>query len=134
MQFFLLPVDDLIVLSQTVACEISLGNYDRCFQSNVALMYQHLKTHGAQLESMYKDLLDKFFILFRNGSQDENLDKRSRLHLLELIELRAKNWQETDNMSLYYKHRVTHAEVSYFYFYIHVDIFFIMCNVTDKTF
>ncbi|XP_077296519.1 eukaryotic translation initiation factor mextil isoform X2 [Arctopsyche grandis] len=103
-------VDDLIVLTETVACELTRGNYDRCLQNNVALMYQNLKLHGAQLESTYKDLLDRFFVVFRNGSQDDNLDKRSRLHLLELIELRAKQWQENDNMSHYYKCRVTHAE------------------------
>lgn len=49
--------------------------------------------------------------MFRNGSQDERLDKKTRLHLLELIELRAKLWQGSDYMSQYYKHRGTHAEV-----------------------
>lgn len=50
--------------------------------------------------------------MFRNGSQDENLDKKTRLHLLELIELRAKHWQGSDYMSQYYRHRGTHAEVT----------------------
>lgn len=54
------------------------------------------------------------FVVFRNGSQDERLDKKTRLHLLELIELRAKNWQGSDFMSLYYKYRGTHAEVTYY--------------------
>lgn len=110
-------VDDLIVLTETVACELTHGNYDRCLQNNVALMYQNLKLYGPQLDSIYKELLDRFFVVFRNGSQDDNLDKRSRLHLLELIELRAKQWEETDHMSHYYKHRVTHTEVCHFHLY-----------------
>lgn len=54
----------------------------------------------------------RYFVVFRNGSQDERLDKKTRLHLLELIELRAKHWQGSDYMSQYYRHRGTHAEVS----------------------
>lgn len=54
----------------------------------------------------------RYFVVFRNGSQDERLDKKTRLHLLELIELRAKNWQGSDYMSQYYRHRGTHAEVN----------------------
>ena len=53
----------------------------------------------------------RYFVVFRNGSQDERLDKKTRLHLLELIELRAKHWQGSDYMSQYYRHRGTHAEV-----------------------
>lgn len=55
--------------------------------------------------------------MFRNGSQDERLDKKTRLHLLELIELRAKLWQGSDYMSQYYRHRGTHAEVIIFYYF-----------------
>lgn len=55
----------------------------------------------------------RYFVVFRNGSQDERLDKKTRLHLLELIELRAKHWQGSDYMSQYYRHRGTHAEVTY---------------------
>lgn len=54
----------------------------------------------------------RYFVVFRNGSQDERLDKKTRLHLLELIELRAKLWQGSNYMSQYYRHRGTHAEVS----------------------
>ncbi|XP_059046203.1 eukaryotic translation initiation factor 4E-binding protein Mextli isoform X5 [Achroia grisella] len=102
--------DDLIVLTEAVAYQMMQGNYDRALQSNVATMYSNLKLYGAQLESLYKDFLDRYFVVFRNGSQDERLDKKTRLHLLELIELRAKLWQGSDYMSQYYRHRGTHAE------------------------
>ncbi|XP_061707498.1 eukaryotic translation initiation factor 4E-binding protein Mextli isoform X4 [Cydia pomonella] len=103
-------VDDLIVLTEAVAYEMMQGNYDRALQSNVSTMYSNLKLYGAQLEALYKDFLDRYFVVFRNGSQDERLDKKTRLHLLELIELRAKHWQTSDYMSQYYRHRGTHAE------------------------
>ncbi|XP_061379498.1 eukaryotic translation initiation factor 4E-binding protein Mextli isoform X1 [Danaus plexippus] len=103
-------VDDLIVLTEAVAYQMLQGNFDRALQSNVATMYSNLKLYGAQLEALYKDFLDRYFVVFRNGSQDERLDKKTRLHLLELIELRAKHWQGSDYMSQYYRHRGTHAE------------------------
>ncbi|XP_041981561.1 eukaryotic translation initiation factor 4E-binding protein Mextli isoform X2 [Aricia agestis] len=103
-------VDDLIVLTEAVAYQMMQGNYDRALQSNVSTMYSNLKLYGAQLESLYKEFLDRYFVVFRNGSQDERLDKKTRLHLLELIELRAKHWQGSDYMSQYYRHRGTHAE------------------------
>ncbi|XP_063529384.1 eukaryotic translation initiation factor 4E-binding protein Mextli isoform X3 [Cydia strobilella] len=103
-------VDDLVVLTEAVAYEMMQGNYDRALQSNVSTMYSNLKLYGAQLEALYKDFLDRYFVVFRNGSQDERLDKKTRLHLLELIELRAKHWQTSDYMSQYYRHRGTHAE------------------------
>ncbi|VVC99861.1 unnamed protein product [Leptidea sinapis] len=103
-------VDDLIVLTEAVAYQMMQGNFDRVLQSNVSTMYSNLKLYGAQLESLYKDFLDRYFVVFRNGSQDERLDKKTRLHLLELIELRAKQWQGSDYMSQYYRHRGTHAE------------------------
>ncbi|GBP31194.1 Eukaryotic translation initiation factor 4E-binding protein Mextli [Eumeta japonica] len=103
-------VEDLIALTEAVALQLTQGNYDRALMSNVATMYTNLKLYGAKLESLYKDFLDRYFVVFRNGSQDERLDKKTRLHLLELIELRAKHWQGSDYMSHYYRHRVTHAE------------------------
>lgn len=54
---------------------------------------------------MYADRLDRAFVVFRNGSRDERLDQRSRLSLLELIELRAINWNSTDYMTSFYKLR-----------------------------
>ncbi|XP_037976879.1 eukaryotic translation initiation factor 4E-binding protein Mextli isoform X3 [Plutella xylostella] len=103
-------VDDLIALTEAVAFQMMQGNFDRALSSNVATMYANLKLYGAQLEALYKDFLDRYFVVFRNGSQDERLDKKTRLHLLELIELRAKTWQGSDYMSQYYRHRGTHAE------------------------
>lgn len=65
------------------------------------------KVYGAYLEILYQDQLNRAFVVFRNSSQDdERLDYLSRLHLLELIELRAKGWKGTDVMNQYYRKKV----------------------------
>lgn len=71
------------------------------------------------------DQLDRAFVAIRNGSQDDRLDLTTRVHLLELIELRAKQWRHTDSMDVYYMQKLSHLDVgktvSYSWFlYIHV--------------
>lgn len=64
--------------------------------------------YGPYLEHLYQDQLNRAFVVFRNSSQDdERLDYLSRLYLLELIELRAKNWKGTDFMYQYYKNKIS---------------------------
>lgn len=46
----------------------------------------------------------------RNGSQDEKLDLTTRVHLLELIELRAKQWRHNDSMDVYYTQKLSHLD------------------------
>lgn len=60
----------------------------------------------------------------RNGSQDDRLDLTTRVHLLELIELRAKQWRHTDSMDVYYMQKLSHLDnvsktASYSFIYIH---------------
>lgn len=49
---------------------------------------------------------------FRNACQDERLDYVSRVHLLQLIELRANQWLGTDHMSQYYSAHVADGPLS----------------------
>ncbi|KAJ8956795.1 hypothetical protein NQ318_014209, partial [Aromia moschata] len=63
--------------------------------------------YGAYLEILYKEQLDHAFKIFRDKAQDDiRVDMLSRLHLLELIELRAKGWKGTDGMNLYYRKKL----------------------------
>lgn len=74
-----------------------------CFQAK-DYVFVCLQVYGAYLEILYQDQLNRAFVVFRNSSQDdERLDFMSRLHLLELIELRAKGWKGTDLMNQYYR-------------------------------
>lgn len=61
----------------------------------------------------YKNLIVIFlaYVKFRNASQDERLSIITRMNLLELIELRAKNWHVSDGINTYYKHKVSDVQV-----------------------
>ncbi|XP_045471103.1 eukaryotic translation initiation factor 4E-binding protein Mextli isoform X2 [Harmonia axyridis] len=77
------------------------------FRDSIANLCQHLKVYGAYLEMLYTDQLNHAFNIFRDKAQeDTRVDQLSRLHLLELIELRAKGWKGTDGMNQYYRKRL----------------------------
>ncbi|CAH0557542.1 unnamed protein product [Brassicogethes aeneus] len=77
------------------------------YKDSVINLCQHLKVYGAYLEILYKEQLDHAFKIFRDKAQDDiRVDMLSRLHLLELIELRAKGWKGTDGMNMYYRKKI----------------------------
>ncbi|KAL3282451.1 hypothetical protein HHI36_005635 [Cryptolaemus montrouzieri] len=77
------------------------------FRESIINLCQHLKVYGAYLEMLYTDQLNHAFNIFRDKAQeDTRVDQISRLHLLELIELRAKGWKGTEGMNHYYRKRV----------------------------
>ncbi|KAJ9585293.1 hypothetical protein L9F63_002923 [Diploptera punctata] len=96
-------VEDIMVLADTVSSNLANANFDQYLRVNIISLCNSLKLCGSQLEVVYKDQLDRAFVAFRNGCRDERLDYLSRVHLLEVIELRATNWQCCDNLSSYYK-------------------------------
>lgn len=99
-------------MTENIASNLSAGQYNA---DNMNILLSNLRVHGPQLEIISKDTLDRAFITFRNASQDERLNIISRMHLLELIELRAKSWQISDGLNTYYKHKATdvHVQVRY---------------------
>ncbi|XP_046403842.1 eukaryotic translation initiation factor 4E-binding protein Mextli isoform X7 [Ischnura elegans] len=102
-------VEEIMHLIDCVAASISNGNLDVAMQGNVINMCNNLKAYGQQLETIYKDQLDRAFVTFRNGCREEQLDILSRLHLLEIIELRAMQWQSKDT-DTYYKQKLYQLE------------------------
>ncbi|XP_015608856.1 eukaryotic translation initiation factor 4E-binding protein Mextli isoform X4 [Cephus cinctus] len=103
-------VEDIVSLIDNVAMHLSNGYFDRTLQMNVVTMCNHLKLYAHQLEAIYKDQLDRAFVAIRNGSQDEKLDMTTRVYLLELIELRAKQWRHTDSMDAYYCQKLSNLD------------------------
>ncbi|XP_053983080.1 eukaryotic translation initiation factor 4E-binding protein Mextli isoform X4 [Hylaeus anthracinus] len=103
-------VEDIVSLIDNVAMQLTNGFHERTLQMNVVTMYNHLKLYAHQLEAIYKDQLDRAFVAIRNGSQDEKLDLTTRVHLLELIELRAKQWRHNDSMDVYYTQKLSHLD------------------------
>lgn len=105
-------VEELITLTENVAASLSLGQSS---PDTMSILLSNLRSHGPQLEAIFKDSLDRAFVAFRNASQDERLSIISRMNLLELIELRAKSWQISDGLNTYYKHKATDYQVSLIY-------------------
>ncbi|XP_070172449.1 eukaryotic translation initiation factor 4E-binding protein Mextli isoform X4 [Polyergus mexicanus] len=103
-------VEDIVSSIDNVAMQLTNGFHDRTLQMNVISMCSHLKLYANQLEAIYKDQLDRAFVAIRNGSQDDRLDLTTRVHLLELIELRAKQWRHTDSMDVYYMQKLSHLD------------------------
>lgn len=101
-------IEELIVLLESVALNLASGDNK---PEPMAMLVQNLRVHGPQLESVSKDNLDRAFVVFRNASQDERLNIMTRLNLLELIELRAKGWED-NGFNSYYKSKATIVEVS----------------------
>jgi hypothetical protein len=52
---------------------------------------------------MENRVLIAFQSVIRIACRDERLDLAARMHLLELIELRAMNWITNDKVSSYYR-------------------------------
>lgn len=101
-------VDELIQLTENVASTLANGTNDA---EAMSILLHNLRIHGPQLEALSKDTLDRAFVTFRNASQDERLNIMTRLNLLELIELRAKSWHNSDGSKTYYKHKASNVEV-----------------------
>lgn len=104
--------EDLVCLIDRVVSHLTNGFHDPSLQSNIVKMCNALKQCALQLEAVYKDQLDRAFVAIRNGSQDETLDLTTRVHLLELIELRAKQWRHSDPMDAYYTEKLANLDGS----------------------
>ncbi|XP_072382265.1 eukaryotic translation initiation factor 4E-binding protein Mextli isoform X3 [Diabrotica undecimpunctata] len=102
-------VEDVLHAVDQVAALLSsnLADSHLSYKDSVINLCQHLKVYGVYLEILYKEQLDHAFKIFRDKAQDDiQVDMLSRLHLLELIELRAKGWKGTDGMNMYYRKKI----------------------------
>lgn len=106
-------IEELITLIENVANTLVNGSIN---SENLSMLTYNLRIHGPRLEEIAKDTLDRTFVVLRNSSQDERLSIMTRLNLLELIELRAKHWQVSNDINSYYHQSKANnkVEVSYF--------------------
>nr|CAD7261474.1 unnamed protein product [Timema shepardi] len=103
--------EEIMAMTEAVSGNIANGNHDSMLQHSIMTLCSHLKKYGPQLETVFKDQLDRAFLSFRNGSRDEHLDVASRLHLLEVIELRTRNWSSCEDTNNYYKQHIVEQEL-----------------------
>ncbi|XP_017043866.1 eukaryotic translation initiation factor 4E-binding protein Mextli isoform X3 [Drosophila ficusphila] len=104
-----LVIEELIQLIDSVTVGLQSCNTT---PDSITLLLHNLRVHGPQLEAVSKDTLDRAFVVFRNASQDERLNITTRLKLLELIELRAKSWDNDDTIAYYKsKQQISNVEL-----------------------
>jgi len=103
-------LEDLVVTMENVARHLVNRNYSLVVLSALNGLYSSLHQCGMQLDTLYKDQLDKLMSVFRTASRDEELELVSRVQILHIIELRAAGWVTNDNMVNYYKQRLSHME------------------------
>jgi len=105
-------VEDVVVMMENVCSHLNARNYERQVIHGLLSLCSTLKRSGPQIENLYKDQLDKLGIALRNACRDDELDLVSRVHILEIIELRAMNWQPNENVTAFYKQKLNQLEYS----------------------
>ncbi|XP_076330328.1 eukaryotic translation initiation factor 4E-binding protein Mextli-like isoform X3 [Tachypleus tridentatus] len=103
-------VDDVIQDLEALHISVNNSNLDDSILSKIIRVCHQLKSKGLQLETNYREQLDRYFLTLRNASRDERLNELCRMHLLEVIELRAMMWKTNSNFNSYYKQKITEVE------------------------
>ena len=118
-------LEDVVVTMENICRHLVNRNYSLVVISALHGLCNSLHLHGVQLDTLYKDQLDKLMVrldldcgwimnvlqvVFRTSSRDEELDLVSRVEILHIIELRAAGWNTNDNMVAYYKQKLSHLD------------------------
>merc|ERR1719508_53606 len=74
------------------------------------LLSANLKICGPTLEISHKDQMDKLNNFLMAACRSDSLDLVSRVHMLEIIELRTMGWQPNENVTNYYKQKLVQIE------------------------
>merc|ERR1719361_1606889 len=100
-------VEEVVQLLEQVTSSLGSRNYNKSVLSLIIRLSASLKAHGNHMEVYHCELLDKAQVTLRNACKDTTLDIVARLHLLEIIELRAMKWVLTDSVINYYKQKLS---------------------------
>jgi len=103
-------VEEVVQLLEQVTFSLGNKNYDKSVLSLIIRLSASLKTHGNHMEIFHRELLDKAQVALRNACKDTTLDIVARLHLLEIIELRAMKWVLSESVINYYKQKMAMAD------------------------
>jgi len=108
-----LGVEDLLVVVDNVKKILSVSGVP---ENNLDLLHKlqilsaNLKISGSALERTHKDTMDKLNHALMSACRLEQFSLVSRLHMLELLELRSMNWQPNENVVNYYKQKLAQIE------------------------
>lgn len=107
-----LTIDEVIQELESLYINITNGNFDKSTAVSIIKVCNQLKLKGQEIETLYKEQLDRYFVILRNASRDERIDMLCRMRLLEVIELRAMHWKINENVINYYKQKFIELEAS----------------------
>jgi len=100
-------VEEVVQLLEQVTSSLGSRNYNKSVLSLIIRLSASLKAHGNHMEMFHRELLDKAQVALRNACKDTTLDIVARLHLLEIIELRAMKWVLSESVINYYKQKLS---------------------------
>ena len=103
-------LEEVVVTMENICRHLVNKNYSLVVVSALHGLCNSLHLYGVQLDTLYKDQLDKLMVVFRTTARDEDLDLVSRVQILHIIELRAAGWNTNDNMVAYYKQKLSHLD------------------------
>lgn len=106
----------LALLESTSAMLLSGAPFPPALPSNISSLHAALKAGGGILldapsHAHARARVDAAMDAVRGACKDPKLDKVARLHLLELVELRAMEWKANENVENYYKHKHKQLEM-----------------------
>jgi len=102
----ILSMEETVKLTERVTKQLSQGSYSS-IQPSILSLASSLKRHGPSMECLHGEHLDRLQLVLRSACRDKKLDLVSRLHLLEMIELRSFNWAPSQHVTNYYKMKLS---------------------------
>lgn len=97
---------------ESLVKHLTNSNIDNTLNGSILKVCRDLKHYGGILENRNTVQLDRYFVVLRNAARDERIDALCRLHLLEIIELRASGWKSSDVLDNYCKNKLYETENS----------------------
>jgi hypothetical protein len=92
-----------------------------------------LRHKGSVVERNRKEVLDVLDITMKESCRDVNLDVVTRLHLLEILELRMNNWQVDPIIAALYRYIKTVKNANFSYFRYFLGLLYMILYLIKKT-
>jgi len=102
--------EELVVAVEAVYRGLASRQYDKTMVGQVASLCAGLKRQGSALEASHKEQMDKLLSAMVAACRDGELDLITRVHMLEVIELRSMGWQTNENVTNYYQQKLAEIE------------------------
>ena len=103
-------VEGVHQLLLNVSSKLDSEEFGGSLPEAVAVLNKALKVHGARLEKTFGSGLNQPLGSLMTSVKDARLDMASKLHLLEIIELRKNKWVADSNVADYYRQKLALLE------------------------